>query len=72
MKINNIGHYGDFRLLYFCDHGHGHHTRVSVEWVLKNNPDPGGYYVIDEEGYANYLPAEAFEAGYTLIEEDSK
>lgn len=27
----------------------------------------GGYYVVYEDGYASFSPAEAFESGYTLI-----
>ena len=29
----------------------------------------GGYLVVYEDGYESYSPAEAFEKGYTLIEE---
>lgn len=47
---------------------------VSAEWVAKHKPQPGGYYVIYEDGYTSYSPAAAFESGYTLIEqkEDAK
>lgn len=27
----------------------------------------GGYYVVYDDGYQSYSPAEAFEAGYSLI-----
>ena len=36
-------------------------------WKEKHNPEVGGYFVIYEDGYTSYSPAEAFEAGYTKI-----
>lgn len=41
---------------------------VSKEYMDKHDPQCGGYYVVYEDGYESYSPAEAFEAGYTLIE----
>ena len=40
---------------------------VSKEWVEKHQPKVGGYWVQYEDGYTSFSPAEAFEAGYTLI-----
>lgn len=37
------------------------------EWLDKHNPAVGGYYVVYQDGYESYSPAEAFESGYTLI-----
>lgn len=37
-------------------------------WKKKHNPEVGGYFVIYEDGYTSYSPAEAFEAGYTKID----
>jgi len=37
-------------------------------WFAKHQPEVGGYFVRYEDGYRSYSPAEAFEAGYTLIE----
>ena len=34
----------------------------------KHEPEVGGYYVVYEDGYQSYSPAEAFENGYTLVE----
>lgn len=42
---------------------------VPESYVDKHKPQVGGYYVKYEDGYESYSPAEAFEAGYTLIEE---
>lgn len=40
---------------------------LTDEFVRRHNPQPGGYYVVYEDGYRSYSPAEAFEAGYTRI-----
>lgn len=40
---------------------------VTDEWLLKHDPDVGGYYVVYEGGYSSYSPAKDFEAGYTKI-----
>ena len=36
-------------------------------WHAKHQPQPGGYYVVYEDGYKSYSPAKAFEEGYTQI-----
>ncbi len=41
--------------------------KVSREYFLKHNPQPGGYYVVYEDGYISWSPAKAFENGYTRI-----
>jgi hypothetical protein len=40
---------------------------VPAEYVTKHNPQPGGYYVVYEDGYKSYSPAAVFESGYTRI-----
>lgn len=40
---------------------------ITIEWEMKHNPEDGGYYVVYEDGYASFSPAEAFESGHTLI-----
>lgn len=42
---------------------------VTKKWVDKHSPTVGGYYVVYEDGYKSFSPAEAFESGYTLIED---
>ncbi len=37
------------------------------DWHAKHKPEVGGYYVLYEDGYASFSPAEAFEDGYTRI-----
>ena len=41
--------------------------RVEHEYMFKNKPQVGGYYVVYKDGYKSYSPAEAFEEGYTKI-----
>ncbi len=38
---------------------------VNIEYLEKHNPQVGGYYVLHEDGYESYSPAQAFENGYT-------
>jgi len=42
---------------------------VSAEYMDKHKPQCGGYYVVYEDGYESFSPADAFENGYTRIEE---
>jgi hypothetical protein len=43
--------------------------RVDREYVHKHNPQVGGYYVVYEDGYQSFSPAQPFEAGNTLVKE---
>lgn len=40
-----------------------------VNYVLKHKPEAGGYYVVYADGYRSYSPAQAFEDGYSRIED---
>lgn len=40
---------------------------VTRAWYEKHQPQPGGYFVVYEDGYESYSPAAAFEAGYTRL-----
>lgn len=40
---------------------------VSYDYVRKHNPQAGGYYVVYQDGYKSWSPADAFESGYTKI-----
>jgi hypothetical protein len=40
---------------------------VDAEFMRRNKPEVGGYYVVYEDGYKSYSPAKAFEDGYTQI-----
>lgn len=39
------------------------------EWIVKHAAHAGGYFVWYADGHKSFSPADAFEAGYTLIEE---
>lgn len=41
--------------------------KVDTAYVNKHNPHAGGYFVLYEDGYKSFSPAEAFESGYILI-----
>lgn len=40
---------------------------VSHDFILKHQPQAGGYYVVYDDGYKSYSPAKAFEGGYTPV-----
>jgi len=40
---------------------------IDMDYLEKHNPQEGGYYVVYEDGYKSFSPAEAFEGGYTKI-----
>ncbi len=42
---------------------------VGKEYNQKHGPLAGGYYVVYQDGYMSWSPAEVFEAGYALIED---
>lgn len=37
-------------------------------WVKQHSAKAGGYYVVYEDGYTSFSPAEAFENGYTKVD----
>jgi hypothetical protein len=41
--------------------------RVDAEYMHKHKPQAGGYFVVYEDGYLSWSPAQAFEEGYTLV-----
>ena len=41
--------------------------RVDAAFMRKHDPKIGGYYVVYEDGYASFSPAQAFESGYTRL-----
>ena len=50
------------------ENGHYAPIEVDADYVRKHDPQAGGYYVVYEDGYKSFSPAQAFEEGYTLIE----
>lgn len=47
---------------------------VSEKWFERNAELPaiGGYFVVYDDGYESWSPAEAFEKGYTLIDGEAQ
>jgi len=45
---------------------------VSPAWVDNHGPVVGGYFVVYEDGYTSYSPAEAFEKGYRLVDQAAR
>lgn len=41
---------------------------VPHSYVLKHNPQPGGYYVVYADGYTSFSPEQAFEEGYAPVQ----
>lgn len=44
---------------------------VREDFMQKFKPEVGGYYVLYNDGYTSYSPAEPFEEGYTELVEDT-
>jgi hypothetical protein len=63
---------GSYGAIITPRHSTLHAFEVSAEYVIKHRPEVGGYYVVYEDGYASYSPAEAFESGYALIDESDE
>lgn len=42
---------------------------IDAAFWEKHKPQAGGYYVVYEDGYKSFSPAEAFESGYTRVGE---
>lgn len=64
-KIWNIFEAEHVLNLVWCDGLVGCHQSVTPEWMEKHKPEEGGYFVVYEDGYTSYSPAEVFEAGYS-------
>ena len=37
-----------------------------AEYMIKHDPKIGGYFVVYEDGYQSFFPADVFETGYSL------
>lgn len=45
---------------------------MSTDWMIKHAPEVGGYLVVYDNDYRSYSPADAFELGYTLVEQGAE
>lgn len=70
LKISRVlsegGVDGGYALLEVEEPGYAP-IRVDPEYMKRHNPTAGGYYVVYEDGYKSFSPAEAFESGYTRL-----
>lgn len=66
-EIQSSGESGKKWVITPSDEGYGP-IGVSDEYVQKHKPKVGGYYVVYEDGYKSFSPAEPFESGYTLTQ----
>lgn len=66
LKIEDVKRLGGQAVIFPAEEGYAPFD-VSEEYVTKHNPQPGGYFVVYEDGYNSFSPAEAFEDGYTRI-----
>jgi len=41
--------------------------KVNADYLAKHKPESGGYYVVYNDGYQSFSPANAFEEGYSLV-----
>lgn len=44
---------------------------VTGPFLAKHKPEAGGYFVLYDDTYQSFSPAQAFEEGYTQIREDA-
>lgn len=45
----------------------GGFVEIEPEYLVKHKPQVGGYYVVYDDGYKSFSPAETFEGGYTRL-----
>ena len=67
MKITSMEESEHEGMTLYRENGDG--VIVSEAYVTKHAPSIGGYYVAYEDGYESFSPAEAFESGYTPVED---
>lgn len=44
--------------------------KVDQKYIDKHKPVVGGYYVVYEDGYESFSPADVFEKGYTKTSDE--
>jgi hypothetical protein len=69
LRIAKIEHEeGDDAGAIFTPTEDGHAPfHVDHQYLVRHQPQVGGYYVVYEDGYRSYSPAAAFESGYRRI-----
>lgn len=56
----------DGNIITPADEGYAPFT-VPEEFISKHQPQPGGYYVVYDDGNQSFSPAKTFEQGYRRI-----
>lgn len=66
-KIRDVEGFKDGSGILYMDHPDEGRvmTPVGIEYMSKHKPQAGGYFVVYEDDYQSWSPAEAFEEGYT-------
>jgi hypothetical protein len=74
LKIKSIvnipkdqGYDGHVGAMIVPDDPHYGSFGVDLAYIMKHQPQPGGYYVVYKDGYKSFSPAEAFEEGYSRV-----
>lgn len=44
---------------------------VGASWIARHGACVGGYFVVYEDGYISFSPAQAFEGGYTRVDDEA-
>lgn len=68
-KIVKVEHLPEAGALLFFE-GITESQLVSRDFLTKHQPQVGGYFVVYKDGYTSFSPSQAFEEGYSLIEEN--
>ena len=69
LKIKSIQYHADLSATITPDDEGYDSFIVDNDYLQKHSPQPGGYYVVYNDGYKSYSPAKAFEDGYTRDKE---
>ncbi|MCB8880104.1 hypothetical protein ACELLULO517_07645 [Acidisoma cellulosilytica] len=67
LKIRDITLHSNGTAIIMPEEGRYTSFTVDASYVLKHAPQAGGYYVVYDDGYKSWSPAEAFESGYTRL-----
>lgn len=49
------------------ENGNGDSVVVNDDYMQRNKPQVGGYYVQYKDGFQSWSPAKAFEEGYSIV-----
>lgn len=67
LKIAEVAYNGKGQYILVFENEFFEPVNPGWKWFQKHRPQPGGYYVVYDDGYRSYSPGETFEAGYTKL-----